>query len=341
MLLVGISCPVLSRGDDVVTYLGGKGGKQTIRRTGQIEEYDGQGLVLVTPQGRKETIPLEKLVDFQTTSSPEELSGDQLRSAGQLVEAVETYKKARRAEPRKWVGRRIATRLIDCYDGLGQIDQAGEEFLAIVAVDAETPHFGSIPLAWRTPSLSGSGLAGPTTTRATKWLAATDQPTAALLGASWLLGGAERAKAIKVLKSLSSDLDPRIAHLATAQLWRTTLVTSTAADAEKWQQQINRMPAELRAGPLLVHGDLLARIDRAEDALLAYLQVPLVYHDRQTLSGEGLLSAASVLEKLKRNDDAQRLYRELLAKYPAFAKQHEVAARLREPGNQGQADGNK
>lgn len=326
MLLAGW-CSVICRADDVVTYLGGKGGKQTIRRTGQIEEYDGQGLVLATPQGRKETIPLEKLVDFQTTSTPEELTGDQLRIAGQLAEAVEAYKKARRAEPRKWVARRIATRLIDCYDGLGQIDQAGEEFLAIVAVDAETPHFGSIPLAWRTPSLSG-----PVITRAAKWLAATDQPAAALLGASWLLGGADRAKAMKALKSLSSDIDPRIAHLATAQLWRTTLVTSTVADAEKWQQQINRMPPELRAGPLLIHGDLLARIDRADDAMLAYLQVPLVYHDRQTLAGEGLLSAAKMLEKAKRNDDAQRLFRELLAKYPAFAKQHEVAARLGEEG---------
>ena len=328
-LLVSTWCLESSRGDDVVNYLGGKGGKQTIRRTGQIEEYDGQGLVLVTPQGRKETIPLEKLVDFQTTATAEELSGDQLRREGRLTEAAEAYKKARRAESRKWVARRIATRLIDCYDGLGQIDQAGEEFLAIVVVDAETPHFGAIPLAWRTPSL-----AGPVTTRATKWLAATDQPAAALLGASWLLSGAERAKAIKVLKTLSSDLDPRIAHLATAQLWRTTLVTATAADAEKWQQQISRMPPDLRAGPLLVQGDLLARIERADDALLAYLQVPLVYHDRQTLSGEGLLSAANVLEKSKRTDDAQRLYRELLANYPAFAKQHEVPARLSEQGNE-------
>lgn len=302
--------------DDSVTYLGGKEGKQTIRRIGTIEDYSGAGLVLVTPQGRKETIPLEKLVDFQTASTDEELAGDKLKRAGKIAEAIAAYTKARRAEPRPWVQRRIAASLVDCYDVAGQIDQAGDEFLKIVAADPETPYYGSIPLAWRTATVDG-----PAVTQATKWLAATKQPAAQLLGASWLLTEPERAKAITALKTLSNDLDPRIAHLAAAQLWRTSLVTAAATDADKWRQQIERMTPELRAGPLLVLGDWLARNERPDDALLAWLQAPLVYDDRQTLSVEGLLSAGKLLEKLNRQEDAQRLYREVEAKYPALAKE--------------------
>lgn len=305
----------VASGEDSVTYLGGKEGKQTIRRTGTIEDYSGAGLVLVTPQGRKETIPLEKLVDFQTPTTDEELAGDKLKQAGKITEAIAAYGKAQRAEPRQWVQRRIARSLVDCYDVAGQIDQAGDEFVKIVAADPETPYYGSIPLAWRTATVDG-----PAVTQASKWLSAPKQPVAQLLGASWLLTAPERAKAIAALKTLSNDLDPRIAHLAAAQLWRASLVTATAADADKWRQQIERMTPELRAGPLLVLGDWYARNDRPDDALLAWLQAPLVYDDRQSLAVQGLLLAGQLLEKLKRQEDAQRLYREVEAKYPALAK---------------------
>lgn len=304
-----------ANGEDTVAYLGGKENKQTIRRTGTIEDYSGAGLVLVTTQGKKETIPLEKLVEFRTTATDEEQSGDRLKGEGKLKDAIAAYQKAKRAEPRRWVVRRISNSLVDCLDAAGQIDQAGAEFLSLAASDPETPYFGSLPLAWRNPVPEG-----PAVTQANKWMASSGQPIAALLGASWLLAGPERAKAIGALKTLSSDLDPRIAHLAAAQLWRTQIVTATLADAQKWQQQIDRMPDELRAGPLLVLGDVYARLDQSDDALLAYLQIPLVNSQRQTLAAEGLTSAAKLLEQLQRPDDAARLYREREAKYPALAK---------------------
>jgi tetratricopeptide (TPR) repeat protein len=318
-LLTAIALPLLCYGsavsEDTVAYVGGKENKQTIRRSGTIEDYSGEGLVLITTQGRKETIPLEKLIEFHTTGTEEEQLGDKLKNQGKPKEAIAAYQKAKRTESRRWVLRRISHSLVDCLDATGQIDQAGSEFLLILGSDSETPYFGSIPLAWRNPSLDA-----PPVTQAGKWLANTSQPAAALLGASWLLSGPERAKAITVLKTLTSDLDPRIAHLAAAELWRTSLVTASPADAQKWQQQIERMPNELRAGPLLVLGDLHARLDQADEALLAYLQIPLVNGQRQILAAEGLTSAAKLLEKLKRPDDASRLYREREAKYPALAK---------------------
>jgi len=312
------------RGDDVVTFRGGKEGKQTLRRNGTIDDYTGAGLIIRTSSGRQETIAADRILEIQTTSTAEELSGDNLRKEGKLEEAIQSYREAKRRESRKWVTRRIMASLVACYELRGQIDLAGDEFLAILASDPDTPYFAAIPLAWRTSTLDGA-----TADHAKAWLAKANQPAAQLLAGSWLLAGAERARAIASLKALSSDLDPRIAHLASAQLWRTTLVTASPEEMVRWQAHVNRMPAELRSGPLLILGDGLARNEQPEDALLAYLQVTLVYPQRETLAGEGLLSAARTMEKLSRAEDAVRLYRELRNKYPSFAEKHGIEGRIK------------
>ena len=291
LLCIGVASALTA--SDVVTYLG-KDSKQ-LRRTGTIDDYTGQGLTITLATGRQEKIEAEKIVAIQTPAIAEELSGDGLVQEIKIAQAIEAYQQAKRLEPRKWVARRIMAKLVDCYERQDKIDQAGDEFLAIVAVDSETPHFAAIPLAWRAPSTAPL--------RAKAWLGSKN-PAAQLLGASWLVAGSDRSAAINTLKSLSGELDPGIAHLATAQLWRTTLVTASTADVARWQQHVERMPARLRAGPSLVLGDALARLDRADDALLAYLQTPLVYSERKTLASEGYLSASRLLEKMGRAEDA-------------------------------------
>jgi tetratricopeptide (TPR) repeat protein len=273
-----------------------------VRRTGTINDYSGAGLVITTSSGKQETIPAEKVIEIQTPATKDESSGDALKAAGKLDESIDAYRQAKRGESRRWVVRRIVAKLVNCYERNNQFDAAGDEFLALLAGDEETPYFSAIPLAWRTSAMPPA--------KAADWLAAS-APAAQLLGASWLLSGAERAKASSTLKTLSSDLDPRIAHLASAQLWRISLVTASTDEIARWEQQIERMPAELRAGPLLVLGDALTRTGRSDDALLAWLQVPLVDPQRETLSAEGYRSAAKALEKAGRAEDAARLQREL------------------------------
>lgn len=318
--LLAMILPLTAWAEDVVVFRGGKEAKQTLRRTGTIEDYSGAGLIIKTSAGREETIPVERVIEIQTPTSAEETKGDALSRAGKLLEAIDAYRAAKRSESRRWVVRRIMARLVSCYERQGQVDLAGDEFLALLAGDAETPYYAAIPLAWRASAA--------TPTQAKAWLGQTKEPTAVLLGASWLLAGADRQRAINALTALTTDLDPRIARLATAQLWRTKQVTASSDEIDRWQAQLEKLPGDLRAGPLLVIGDGLLRHNRSEDAGLAYLQVPLVYHSRELLAADGLLSAARVLEKLKRTDDAARLYRELQVKHPWFADKHEIESRL-------------
>jgi hypothetical protein len=73
-----------SRAEDAVVFLGGKGGKENVRRTGTINDYSGAGLVITTSSGRQETIPAEKVLEIQSTSSKEEASGDALKAGSKL-----------------------------------------------------------------------------------------------------------------------------------------------------------------------------------------------------------------------------------------------------------------
>jgi tetratricopeptide (TPR) repeat protein len=232
---------------------------------------------------------------------------------------VEAYRAAQKAESRRWVAHRMTPQLMHCLELQGRFDLAGEAFLHLVAQDPETPYFAAVPLAWRSSTADAAVYA-----RAKTWLENEREPIALLLGASWLLSGPERPRAIGVLTTLSTHSDRRIARLAAAQLWRTKLVSASSADVTRWQVQVANMPETLRGGPMLVLGDALQRQRRTDDAALAYLQASLRYSDRELLAAEGLLAAARLLENARREGDAQRLYRELQAKHSAFAHVNEV-----------------
>jgi tetratricopeptide (TPR) repeat protein len=321
VLLVASAAPP-AWSDDVVVFRGGREGKQTVRRTGTIRDYSGAGLVIVSAAGREETIPLDRLIEFRTVATDEETLGDSLVAEGKIDQAIDAYRRAKQIESRPWVQRRISARLVGCYEQRGDIALAGDEMLALLRADEESPHFAALPLAWRSSAGDGAHAA-----RAKAWITV-NEPAARLLGASWLLAGADRQQAINVLTSLSTDLDPRIAQLAAAQLWRTKLATATAADLQRWTTQLERMPGELRAGPLLVLGDVYLRLQQPDDALLAWLEAALVEPQRATLAAEGLLSAAAAMEKQNRTDDAARLYRELASSHPFLAKKHKVDEHL-------------
>lgn len=306
------SLPAFSTAADRVTFLGGKEGKQTLTRTGTVEDYTGRELVITTAAGKRETITGEKVLKVETSSTKEEQSGDALKREGKLDEATQAYRQAKQAEPRAWVVRRIMARLVGCYDLQGDVDSAGDEFLDMLARDPDSPDFAAIPLAWRTSERTKAN-------QSSTWLAASE-PAAKLLGASWLLLGDQQAQAVKTLQSLSKDRDPRIANLAQAQLWRAALSRASSDDVRSWREEIERMPARLRSGPLLVVGDGLMRTGQTEDALLAWLAVPLVHSERETLCGQGFLAAAQAMEQPVRPGDANRLYRELADKYPSFAR---------------------
>ena len=147
------------------------------------------------------------------------------------------------------------------------------------------------------------------------WLADKQSAAARLIGASWLLASPQRAAATAELRALAASPSAEIAFLAEAQLWRTTVATAAAGDAERWQQRIDRMPQHLRAGPLLLLGQLLARHGHNEEAALAFLRIVILHPQFEDLAARSLLGASGALAKMGQPDEAVRLCEEIVERY--------------------------
>ncbi len=284
------------------------------RRTGEILDYTGEALTLQVAGGRKEQIPAARVVSFEITKVPEHQNADQLYEEGRYADAVVSYRRAVEKEHRTWVRRNILSQMTWCYRNLEQFDRAGETFLLLLRADPSTPWYSSIPLAWR-PSPPAADLVQ----QATRWMANTQVPAAALLGASWLLATAQREQALAKLQELTSCPDPRVALLAAAQQWRGSVVTASLQDVERWQELARQLDASLQAGPTFVVGQALARHEQPARAALAFLRVPILHSDDRDLAAESLLAAGEQLEKAGDVAGARSVYRELIQHYPQHA----------------------
>jgi len=295
------------------------------RSVGEIVDFTGEALVLRHRSGREERIPPDRVVAIQSAWCTEHTQGDVQYDAGKHKEALANYLNALGKEKRAWVRRLILSRCVWCYRRLGQIERAGEAFLVIHRQDSETPYFDAIPLAWATnrpsPSLEQ---------QARQWLVDRDSAVARLMGASWLLSTAERSSALRALRGLIDTPQPSVAYLSEAQSWRTRIVTADSTEADRWRERIERMPRTVRAGPYAVLGQLLARHHRHQEAALAFLRPAILYPQHHDLAAQSLLAAAGQLEELEQNDEAVRLYMEILTKAPQSPVVDDARRRMRE-----------
>jgi tetratricopeptide (TPR) repeat protein len=307
---------------DVVISSSASDPSARVRRVGQILEYTGAELKLRTSLGTEETIPAARVIEIETRWSPSHEAGRAARQDGRFDDAIAALRQAKREESRPWAVRQIMADLSGCYLDAGQVDRAGDEFLGIVASDPTTRHFDVIPVAWRGASLNPAA-----ESRAAAWLSVRGMPVANLLGASWLLA-TRRPDAAAVFDELTRSSDPRVAGLASIQVWRSRLITATSDDLYHWQNQLEKMPAEIQASGWYVLGDILARQEQPQMASLAYLKVPILFRQQRAMAADALLAAAGQLEKMSKSSQAAALYRELVSDFPRLPAAIEAQGRL-------------
>jgi tetratricopeptide (TPR) repeat protein len=293
------------------------------RRTGVILDFRGSELIMRTRLGGEETISAARIVELQTTWTAPHLEARQARSEGRFDEAIAAFREAMSVEMRPWARRQVMAEASGSALDAGRIDDAVSAFLAILAGDPDTRHFNTIPVAWRAPPADPA-----LEQRAAAWLAIRDAPAASLIGASWLLSTSRRGEAIATLEALQKSSDPRIAGLATSQLWRTRLVTASLDDARRWKNQLESVPLEVQATGWYVLGELFVRHDQPQQASLAYLKVPLVFREQRSIAADALLAAGKQLEKMSQPQEAAGLYRELVRDFPQLPAAIEAQTRL-------------
>lgn len=309
--------------EDTVIYKTGQDGSGRAQTRGEIVEFTGEDLRIRQTSGRQNLIPTEKVIEIRSPWTPQQTKGDTLFAEGKFSEAIEQYTEAVRIEHRIWAKRKILAKQVWCLRATKNFEQACVVFLSIVGNDPTTQYFDSIPLAWMTkqPNLNLER-------RAKTWLADDSEPVEQLIAASWLLSTGERGVALAALGRLANDRDPRIAHLASAQRWRTISVIAKPDDVDRWQKQVTRMPSALRAGPNFIVAQTLARQEQHEKAALAFMQVAIFFPNDRELVAASLHRAGLELEQLGREPEAVGLYREVASGYADVAVAAEATGRL-------------
>ena len=262
---------------------------------GKILRWTRKGLEL-QEDGRKDTRKFASadVLGFRCSQSKDEQSAEQEFRQGRYQEALELYRHEFIQVNEAWKQNRILEKIVRCYTALGQNAQAMEFFLDLADREPEMPdeQFASAPLAWR------SNLADTAAeNKARQILKQNRSPVAQMLCASWLLGSKQRNEMIQTLQGLCSNKDARIASLATALLWRTELTALTPQKIDQWQTELQAIPQPLRGGAYFVLGQGLEKLERYDDAAMAYLKCALAYTDDPQLAADARRLAAAALEK--------------------------------------------
>jgi tetratricopeptide (TPR) repeat protein len=288
-----------------------------IKRRGTILEWKGNSLTLGTQQ-RERQIPNEEIVEIQTTwpanyqAALESLSaGKHLQAGTQLVEAL-------KEETRPWAKRAIRAELARVLLALGQNEPAIDQFLIILLEDPQTQYFYLCPLKW----------IGTASIQDQKALALLKSPDSIeqMMGASWLIPGRETENATKVLDRLTHDLDPRVQKYAAAQLWRLrgmNLSSINDRQLEVWEQKINEMPAQFRAGPRYFLAEVQMKRKQFDLAKINWMRIPILHPDRYDLAAAALYQTSLLLDNDRSAEESSTLRSELKQKYgdTTWAKQ--------------------
>lgn len=322
-LLLPSSTPPLRANEIVVVR--SRDGNSERRVTGTILEYTGKELLIEHASGREERIPGPRIVRVVGAWSEAHRAANDSFATGDYQVAEAKYLQALREEKRPWVVRRVRAQLTWCYRYLDQTDRAAKAFFGVYAEDPETPYLAAIPLAWATNTTP------PAVERqAALWMSDRNPGFVRLIGASWSLSSSRRAEALRTLTSLERDADPHVVFLARTQVWRTEAVTATAAITSEWAGQIANMPTEIRAGPLFILGQALARQKQHEQAALTFMKTAILYPAERDLTVHSLLAAGRELETMKRPQQATGLYREILGEHATSSVVAQAEQRLKE-----------
>ena len=269
-------------------------------------EWKGRSITLSSGDRDRE-IDNDDVVEVQTRWSEDYRAGVAELKKGKTQIAILKLQEALKVEARPWARRIIRSHLVDAFESIEQTAPAIDQFLQIVREDPETRFLHLAPLPW---TGSTNSLDQP----AKNWIQS-DEPIQRLIGASWLLGGNQRAEAIEILEVLSRNVDVGVSNVAIAQLWR----LRTNVDAKQiqlWQQIIERMPRSLRAGPYFVLADAQSRAGQVEQAKVNLMRIPILYPDQRLLAAAALYRTANLLQNTGQSDQAQTILGELVADYP-------------------------
>ena len=308
LIFCSMAADCQAQDDVVITKRTGKNGTAsgTLKRKGTITQWKGLSLTIFS-SGTEREIDNDNIVEVKTTWSEDYIAGLNAIRTGQTQEAIAKFQSALNQESRDWAQNIIHSQMVDALLSLEQYNAAVKHFLLILSDDPQTRLVHLAPLPW---TVNGTQL----NQQAQQWIAAKD-PMVQLIGASWLLVGPDRQKAINVLDQLTRDIDPNIKNLAIAQLWRSR-TNVNPKQTVVWQNIVDKMPRSLRAGPYLVLAEAQTKTGQNEQALINLMKVPILYPEQKSLAAAALYRTGRLLSASGKPTQSQTIFNELKTRYP-------------------------
>ncbi len=275
-----------------------------VPRKGTIVDWVS-GSLTIEVNGRSRQLKNEEILRIETVWSEAYQQAETLFSERKFPSAIESYQTALRAEQRGWAQNIILARMVQCGNLLDEHALASACFAQIVKADPQTRFIHLIPLPWLSSRIEARA-----EENARAWLQSRT-PALRLLGASWLLGGADRVEAQAALEELGLDLNPSVAHFAKLQLWKAKVLTADLKEMGRLQSQIERMPKLIQAPALWILSDVQSRLKLGDEAVLTLMRIPIIHTENLTLSVAALQKSAAHLSDSGQTAQAVRLYREI------------------------------
>lgn len=297
--------------DKVVLQRSNLAGRMTI--SGRVEDYNGNEVSIRTePDQPLRKYPSADVVEIQTPQTEPHMQGLKLLAEGEVEPAIRELELALKKETRAWVRREILSVVVRAGLRRGDYVAAGARFLAILKSDPKTRHFRVIPLVWAPEPISRD-----VRSQARLWL---EGPVEAgrLMGASLLYDDAELSEEVReTLRKLASSTDARVRGLAQAQGWREEALGGNPGRLQtaQWQQRIEELPEDLRAGPYYLLGRVYSARHDYELAAATLLWIPLVDDHDFRLASRALLEAGMALDKIGQHAEARTLFREVTERF--------------------------
>ena len=305
----------LSFAEDTVTYQNAVTGRQ-VKATGTIENYSRNELLLRTSSGQIKSIETDSVIEIQA-DYPASYSEAKLRMSNQeFDQALTLLDKALVQAPDGWMKHEILARQVECYSSLNRPEEAAIRYVQLVQLDPKSAFYDCVPLVWTSVDASVR-----TQQLAQTWIRQQKYPYVALLGASLLLNSDKKTEVQTALNALAKSDDPDVAALAQMQLNRLSLTPMSETSLKNLEKKVDALPKSLQYGPRFVLGQLWNRSSaegsvKTDKAALNYLQCAANSSAPVELQARAFYSAGSVLLNADSRDEAFRIFRRLIEKFP-------------------------
>lgn len=326
-LLTATLLSALLPAEDRVTYRLGGGQSRPITVVGEIRDYDGEQLLMMTISGAPQVVPAEDIVSVQTHYDTAHRQALAAYQQGRIDEAASKFITAFDREPRDWVDREIAAWIVRCRLLLDDRAGAIQFFREVIRNDPVSRHWGIAPLVWSPAPLDDD------TTRLARSLLVSSRRGEQLMGASILLfDPISGTIAERTLSDLAGSTNPRISRLARAQLWRLSIVRQEVTHniVSDWLDQVQSLPASLRPGPQYLIGRAQLALGEPRLAAAEFLKLTILYPQHDALTARATFEAAEAIERTGLTQEADLLYREILVRFPVSHASNLARQRLAE-----------